>query len=145
MLLYPRHLCGGVYSFRLSILPFVSSFVNLFVRSFIRDSIPFVELLQSFTLKFLKWSISHQPFIRKHSCLDHRYPGGLAFSLWLLTPGSMPQGGARDQNLGHLKKVFFYFSVMEATYTNVGKMCKPKPSSKVELPRWYRDSELDWK
>ena len=28
---------------------------------------------------------------------------------------------------------------------NVGKMCKPKPSSEVELPRWNRDSELDWK
>ena len=27
----------------------------------------------------------------------------------------MPQGGARGQNLGHLKKVFFYFSVMETT------------------------------
>ena len=26
-----------------------------------------MELLQSFTLKFLKWGISHQPLIRKHS------------------------------------------------------------------------------
>ena len=33
---------------------FVRSFVCLFVRSFVRDSVPFVELLQSFTLKILK-------------------------------------------------------------------------------------------
>ena len=65
---YPPHLCRGVYSFRLS------------VRLFVHDSIPFVELLQSFTLKFLKWGISHQPLIRKHSYLDHRKPGGTAFS-----------------------------------------------------------------
>ena len=81
-----------------------------FVHSFVRDSVPFVELLQSFTLlKFLKWGISQEPFIRNHSCLDHRYPVGSAFSPWLLSPGSMPQGGARGQNLGHHKKVFFYW------------------------------------
>ena len=88
-LLYPRHLCRGVYSFRLSI----------------RDSVLFVKLLllvTSFTLKFLKWGISHQPLIRKHSYLDLRYPWGSAFSPWLLTPGFMPQGGARGQNLEHL-------------------------------------------
>ena len=33
-------------------------------------------------------------------------------------PGSMPQGGARGQSLGHLKKGFFYFSVMETTYAD---------------------------
>ena len=40
--------------------------------------------------------------IRKHSYLDHRYPGGSAFIPWFLTPGSLPLGGARGQNLGHL-------------------------------------------
>ena len=30
----------------------------------------------------------------------------------------MPQGGARGQNLGHLLKVFFYFSVMETTFAD---------------------------
>ena len=93
-------LCWGVYSFRLS------------VRMFIRDSVLSVELLQRFMLQFLKWGISQQPLIRKHSYLDHRYPGGSAFSLWLLSPGSMPQGWARSQ------KVFFYFSVMETTYAD---------------------------
>ena len=77
-------------------------FVHLYVRSFVRNFIPFVELLQSFTLKQIKWRISHQPLIRKHSYLNHRYPGGSAFIPWLLTPGSMPRGGARGQNLGHL-------------------------------------------
>ena len=69
---------------------------------FVCDSIPFVELLQSFMLKFLNWGISQQPLIRKHSYLDHRYPGGSAFIPRLVAPGSMPQGGARCQKLGHL-------------------------------------------
>ena len=66
--LYPRHLCRQVYSFRLSVRPFICSFV----RSW--------NLRQSFALKFLKWCISQQLLIRKHSYLDHSYPGGLAFS-----------------------------------------------------------------
>ena len=58
---------------------FVFLFVRAFVCSFIRTSVLFVELLQSFTFNQLEWSISHQPLIRKHSYLDHRYPGGSAF------------------------------------------------------------------
>ena len=34
--LYPRHLCRGVYSFRLDVCPFVRSFVRSFVCSFVR-------------------------------------------------------------------------------------------------------------
>ena len=68
---YTPGLCRGVYSFRLS--------VRMFVRLSVRNFVPFVELLQSFTLKQLEWSISYQPLIRKHSYLDHRYPGGSAF------------------------------------------------------------------
>ena len=102
----------GVYSFHLSVHPFVCSFI--------RNSIPFVELL--FTLKQLKWGIFHQPLIRKHFHLDHRYPRGLAFIPWILTPGSMPQGGFRGQNLGHLlKKCFSTFSVMEQLMQLVGQ------------------------
>ena len=76
--------------------PFVCSFVRLWLPSSTWN------LQQSFACKFLKWGISHEPLIRKHSYLDHRYPGGSAFIPWLLTPGSMPQCGARGQNLGHL-------------------------------------------
>ena len=74
--LYPRHLCRRVYSFHLSIIcPFVCSFVSSFV-------LPsrLWNLRQSFALKFLKWCISQQLLIRKHSYLDHSYPGGLAFT-----------------------------------------------------------------
>ena len=74
-LLYPRHLCRGVYSFRLSVRMFVRSFV----RSFVLPSVAW-NLRQSFALKFLKWCISQQLLIRKHSYLDHSYPGGLAFT-----------------------------------------------------------------
>ena len=90
----------------------------MFVCLFVHDSIPFVELLQSFTLKFLKCGISQQPLVRKLSYLDHRYPGGSAFIPRLVTPGSMSQGGARGQNLGHFYKVFFCFSVLEITYAD---------------------------
>ena len=81
--LYPRHLCRGVYSFRLSVRPFVCSYVRSFVCSFVRSFVlPSVawNLRQSFALKFLKWCISQQLLIRKHSYLDHSYPGGLAFT-----------------------------------------------------------------
>ena len=71
LFLYPRHLCRGVYSFRLSVRPFVCLFV-IPSRSW--------NLRQSFALKFLKWCISQQLLIRKHSHLDHSYPGGLAFT-----------------------------------------------------------------
>ena len=55
----------------------VRSSVRMFVRSFVCSFVrTIVELLQSFTLKFLKWGISQQPFIGKHSYLEHRYPGG---------------------------------------------------------------------
>ena len=91
-------LCRGIYSFRLSVCSFLCSFIH----SFVHTSVLFVELLESFTVKQLKWSISHQQLFRKHSYLDHRYPGGLAIIPLLLTPGSMPRGGARGQNLGHL-------------------------------------------
>ena len=58
---------------------FVCSFVRLFVRSFVLPSVTW-NLRQSFALKFLKWCISQQLLIRKHSYLDHSYPGGLAFT-----------------------------------------------------------------
>ena len=79
------HYTPGIYAegYIVFVFPFVRSyvrsFVRLFVRSFVRTSVPFVELLQSFTFKQLEWSISHQPLIRKHSYLDHRYPGVSAF------------------------------------------------------------------
>ena len=55
--LYPRNLCRGVYSFRLSVRPFVCSYVRSFVCSFVRSFVlPSVawNLRQSFALKFLK-------------------------------------------------------------------------------------------
>ena len=59
--LYPRHLCRGVYSFRLDVCPFVCSFVRVFVRSLL--SVTFVE----FTTKFLvKVSLSEYISLTKH-------------------------------------------------------------------------------
>ena len=76
---------------------------------FVHVSIPFVELLQSFMLKFLNWGISQQPLIRKHSYLDHRYPGGSA---------SIPRLVARGQKTRTPLKSVFYFSVLETTYAD---------------------------
>ena len=62
------HLCRGVYSFCLS----VRMFVRLFVCSFVLPSVAW-NLRQSFALKFLKWCISQQLLIRKHSYLYPRH------------------------------------------------------------------------
>ena len=78
--LYSRHLCRGIYSFRLS----VHSYVRSFVPTYFLPSRKW-NLGQSFMLMFLKWGIFHQPLIRKHSYLDHRYPGGSASIPWLLS------------------------------------------------------------
>ena len=61
--------------FRLSVRPFICSYV----RSFVIPSRSW-NLRPSFALKVLKWCISQQLCIRKHSYLDHSYPGGLAFT-----------------------------------------------------------------
>ena len=74
-LLYPRHLCRGVYSFH----PFVCLFVGSFVCSFV---CPWFCPVHGISSKFyIKGS---QPLIRRHSYLDHRYPGGSAFFPWPL-------------------------------------------------------------
>ena len=75
----------GIYAegYIVFVFPFVRSYVRMFVRSFVRSFVlPSVtwNLRQSFALKFLKWCISQQLHIRKHSYLDHSYPGGLAFT-----------------------------------------------------------------
>ena len=51
--LYPRHLCRGVYSFRLDVCPFVRSYVRSFVCSFVRSllSVTFVEFTSKFLVK----------------------------------------------------------------------------------------------
>ena len=49
--LYPRHLCRGVYSFRLSVRPFVCSYVRSFVCSFVRTSFRHVEFASKFCVK----------------------------------------------------------------------------------------------
>ena len=46
-LLYPRHLCRGVYSFRLSVRPLLCSYV----RSFVRTSFRHVEFASKFCVK----------------------------------------------------------------------------------------------
>ena len=49
-----------------------------FVTSFVIPSCSW-NYFKVLPLQFLKRDISHQPLIRKHSYLDHRYPEGSAF------------------------------------------------------------------
>ena len=67
---------------------------------------------------FLKWGISHEPLIRKHSYLDPGYLRRFTSMPCVLTPGFMSRGGAGGQNVGHLYKVFFYFFVKETTFAD---------------------------
>ena len=97
----PAILCRGVYSFRRSVR--MSCSWNYFKVLRAND---------------FEWSISHQRLVRKHSYLDHRYPGGSAFIPWLFIPGPMSRGGARSKSRTPLKRVFFYFPVMESAYAN---------------------------
>ena len=93
--LYPPAFMLRVYRFCLSFC--------LFVRSCIRHVHGIYDkVCHRVAWKIVMCGISHEPLIRKHSYLDHRYPGGSVFNPWLLTPGSMSQGEARGQNLGHL-------------------------------------------
>ena len=86
------------------------------------------EVFHKVARKFLKWGISYELHIRKHSYLDHGYVERSASMPCILVPGFMPRDGAGGQNLGHLLKVFFYFFVMETTYadswSNMAQRCE---------------------
>ena len=56
--------------------PFICSFVRLCIRH-VRGI--YDKVFHRVACKFLKWGISHQLLIKKHSYLDHRYPEGTAF------------------------------------------------------------------
>ena len=65
--------------------------------------------------------ISQQPLIRKHSYLGHGYLRESAYIPWILAPGSMPQGGAGGENLGHPKKCYTAFSFMITLLKTLGQ------------------------
>ena len=111
--LYPQHLCRGVYSFGLSIRPFICSFVRNFV--------PFVELLHSFTLKQLE-----QRYLTDHSSESiHIWTIG-TLEGQLSFHDSSPQGpcpgvGPEVKVKNTFKKHFSTFSVMETALQIVGR------------------------
>ena len=84
-------------------------FVFLFVHLYVRSSVMLTKITSKFCVKVSRMGISQQPLIRKHSYLGHGYLGGSAYISWFLAPGSMPRGGAEDQNLGHPEKVLYCF------------------------------------
>ena len=111
-------------------------FVRSFVRSFVLPSVARI-LLQSFALKFLKWCISQQLLIRKHSYLDHSYPGG-----WHSLHDHGPQGpchgvGLEVKFLDTFKSVFSKFCygflevyILGTTY-HKAFILRPKVPSRV--------------
>ena len=65
--------------------------------------------------------IHDKQLIRKHSYLITWYHAVLALtSLQLWTCGCMPGGGARGQNIEHLRKIFlfYFFLVWNYSYLN---------------------------
>ena len=65
LIVIPRHLCRGVYSFRLDVCPFVRSYVRSFVRVFVRSllSVTFVEFTTTFLVSV---SLSEYISLTKH-------------------------------------------------------------------------------
>ena len=77
--------------------------------------------------------IPDQPLIRNHLYLIAWYYAVLALTpLRLRTGGFMPGGGARGQNLEHLR-IFFFFSCMELfvfeqlVLFRIDSLCDPQP------------------
>ena len=73
------------------VLPCICSYVRSYIRSFVHPSVVLVEFRAKFYVKVSQVGISHQPLIRKHSYLDHRYTGGSAFIPWLWPQGPCPR------------------------------------------------------
>ena len=80
-----------------------------------------ITLRLKFYVQVFQKVISWQPLIRKHSYLEYRYPGGSAFIPQLLTPVSMPWGGARGKKLGTFKKCFSAFLLCKQFMKIVGQ------------------------
>ena len=82
----------------LVLVVFFQYFVYLFILFVSLFVLPTVTLVDTFQ----KWLISQQPLIRKHSYLNHSYPGGwLVFILWLQSQDDLSLGwlkGAKIRN-----------------------------------------------
>ena len=86
--LYTRHLCQGVYSFRLSVRPFVCSFVRLFVRTSFRC----VEFASKFCVKVLRQSFSSGLYISNYSSESIHIWTIVTLEGWHLLHDPGPQG-----------------------------------------------------
>ena len=94
-LLYLRHLCREVYSFCISVCPFVCMIV--------RSSVTLTKITSKVCVKVSQMGISQQPRIRKLSYLGHGYLGGSVYIPWILAQGSMHRGWAGCKSPGHPK------------------------------------------
>ena len=82
-------------------MPRVSSFrlsVRMFVRLFVRDSAPFVELLY---VKVTQGGYISLTTHQKAILFGPKVPWRVDFQSMTTDPRFMPRGGARGQNLGH--------------------------------------------
>ena len=94
--LYHRHLCRGVYSFRLSVRPIVCSFVLSFVCPFFRSllSVTFVDFTSKFLVKvslsdYISLTTNQKAFI-----FVLWVPERAIFCALSLAPRFMPRDGA---------------------------------------------------
>ena len=88
----------------------------VFVFLFVRPSC-WCNLPQSFTLKFLKWGISHQPLIRKHSFWTMDTLKGLLPCHKFWPQGSCPGVGLEVKIWDTLKSIAF--SLMRIPSNNI--------------------------
>ena len=87
-----------------------------FVRTFVRSCVChirgiYLKVFHKVALKFLKWGISHELLIRKHSYLDHGYLGRSASMPWVLAPEFIHASGWGwgSKSRTPLKSVFILF------------------------------------
>ena len=126
-----QHTLSWTSAFRLK---YALLYPGIYPEGYIVFTFPFVcsftclsrlwNLWQSFSQSCVKVSqvgISHEPLIRKHSYLDHRYPGGSAFIPWLLTQGPCPSVGLEVKTRDSFKMCFSTFLFWKQLMHVVGK------------------------
>ena len=103
----------GIYAFL-----FVYPFVHLCVRH-VRGI--YDKVFHRVVCKFLKWGISDEPLIRKHSYLDHRYPGGSVSFHDSWPQGPCPKVGLEVKIWDTFKKCFSTFLLWKKLMYTVGQ------------------------
>ena len=94
------YLYPGIYAE--GYIVFVFPFVRLYVRLFVRTSVTFVEFASKFCVNVSQVVYISATSYQKAFIFGPLFPWRVGIDSMTPDPGSMPLGGARGQNLGHL-------------------------------------------